>query len=529
MKKLPLIILAATSLSALGQDDALLMLLEAESASLTAPVKVKRVDGYSGNAYVGDFDNGSEILFRHVRVDKEGTYEFRVYYTSMFMRSVNVCVNSYPAITIPMTRTTPEWDKPPVAMMLSYIWLDEGDNTISITPPATGGPNIDKFEIWQTGVEMPRPVISDPAFGYDLTDDAARISFCGEDVSDSALADNSIATVFSLGGRKGYVEYEFEQPYLVSGVLLSEGTGAEKQGRDWMVEYSVDGVNYRQLKAGETISAGNATMYRINRQPHADKALAARYFRVDSRGRDIAEIQLFGIPYLANDDRRNFPADITEGIDLQKHANGQPTGETEWADERFYNLFDRDMQTKFYTDKSRTAWVEIELDKPMSLHSYTLTSCQDYPERDPRSWVVEGFDRSWETVSEVNGFEFPCRYASMRFQSDSDKLYRGFRLRVTENNGADRFQLLKWQLFGSENSGVENVSLPEQAVSIGTAPGALAIYSPVPASFAIYTPDGHKAAAGQTDGNSTVSLPSGLYIVAVESAAGQYVKKIIVR
>lgn len=529
MKKLPLIILAATSLSAFGQDDAPLMLLEAESASLTAPVKVKRVDGYSGNAYVGDFDNGSEILFRHVRVDKEGTYEFRVYYTSMFMRSVNVCVNSYPAITIPMTRTTPEWDKPPVAMMLSYIWLDEGDNTISITPPATGGPNIDKFEIWQTGVEMPRPVISDPAFGYDLTDDAARISFCGEDVSDSALADNSIATVFSLGGRKGYVEYEFEQPYLVSGVLLSEGTGAEKQGRDWMVEYSVDGVNYRQLKAGETISAGNATLYRINRQPHADKALAARYFRVDSRGRDIAEIQLFGIPYLANDDRRNFPTDITEGIDLQKRANGQPTGETEWADERFYNLFDRDMQTKFYTDKSRTAWVEIELDKPMSLHSYTLTSCQDYPERDPRSWVVEGFDRSWETVSEVNGFEFPCRYASMRFQSDSDKLYRGFRLRVTENNGADRFQLLKWQLFGSENSGVENVSLPEQAVSIGTAPGALAIYSPVPASFAIYTPDGHKAAAGQTNGNSTVSLPSGLYIVAVESAAGQYVKKIIVR
>ena len=42
------------------------------------------------DAYVGTNDNGSEILFRNVYVDKEGTYEFRTYCTSMFIRSIAV-------------------------------------------------------------------------------------------------------------------------------------------------------------------------------------------------------------------------------------------------------------------------------------------------------------------------------------------------------------------------------------------------------------------------------------------------------
>ena len=48
------------------------------------------MNGYSGDAYVGDNDSGSEILFRNVYVDKEGTYEFRTHYTSMFIRSIAV-------------------------------------------------------------------------------------------------------------------------------------------------------------------------------------------------------------------------------------------------------------------------------------------------------------------------------------------------------------------------------------------------------------------------------------------------------
>ena len=54
----------------------------------------------------------------------------------------------------------------------------------------------------------------------------------------------------------------------------------------------------------------------------------------------------------------------------------------------------------------------------------------------------------------------------MKFNGNPAKLYRGFRLNVTENNGADRFQLLKWQLFGSETAGVDNVAADLNASEI---------------------------------------------------------------
>ena len=81
------------------------------------------------------------------------------------------------------------------------------------------------------------------------------------------------------------------------------------------------------------------------------------------------------------------------------------------------------MERKYYSDESPVFNVEVELDKPYRLDYYTLTSCQDYPERDPKSWVVEGFDKDWEAVSEVNGFVFPCRYATMKFAVNGTKLY----------------------------------------------------------------------------------------------------------
>lgn len=529
MKKLYFLPLILTALASFAQETPL-MVIEAETASLTPPVKVKRVNGYSGNAYVGDFDPGSVIRLNHVNVEKEGPYEFRVYYTSMFKRSVNVAVGNYPPVTITINRTTPEWDRPPVYMMLSYIWLDKGDNTIVVTPPANdGGPNIDKFEIWETGVNMPRPEIKNAAYPYDLTDDAKWIGFEGTDVKISELTDNDISTVYKTGGRNGYVEYEFDTPYLITGYLFSEGPGAAAQGTDWELQYSTDNRTYTRITPSQTQSLGNATLYTVNRQPHADGALAAKYFRVNTKGRDIGEIQLFGLPYINSSDNKNFPADITEGINLQDKVKGSPLGATGWADERYYNLFDRNMQTKYYTDESRTCYIEVELPSPMTLESYTLTSCQDYPERDPRSWVMEGFDTSWEEISDVRGFDFPCRYATIRFTGDTTKLYRGFRLKVTENNGADRFQLLKMQLFGSDTPAGVNTALSEFGCRVTPGTGAVILNSDSDTHYNIYALDGRLVSAGRIAGTAEVFLPFGLYIISMHNGAGNYMEKILVR
>ena len=70
MKKL-LLITALSTFFAAGAQETPISVIEAESASLTPPVKVKRVNGYSGNAYVGDFDKGSVIRLNHVTVEKD--------------------------------------------------------------------------------------------------------------------------------------------------------------------------------------------------------------------------------------------------------------------------------------------------------------------------------------------------------------------------------------------------------------------------------------------------------------------------
>lgn len=523
---LPLL-LAAVAATA---QDSPLIIIEAESAALTPPVKVKRINGYSGNAYVGDFDQGSAIRLNHVNVNEEGPYEFRVYYTSMFKRSVVVTANSYPAVTITITKETPEWDRPPVHMMLSYIWLDKGDNTIIVTPPANdGGPNIDKFEIWETGVAMPKPEIANLTYSYDLTDDAVTITADGADAKNSAITDNDIFTIYKREGKTGYIHCELEQPHLITGYLFSEGLGASSQATDWVFEYSVDGKTYTKLNPSKTSSLGNATLFTINRQPHNDRSKAAKYYRIDTKGRDIAEIQLFGLPYINSTDNKNFPVDITEDIDTQKNTTGSPLGATGWADERYYNLFDRDMQTKYYTDESRTCYVEVEFAKPMYIERYTMTSCQDYPDRDPRSWTLEGFDTSWETISDVSVFEFPCRYATMNFGCNGTKLYRGFRLRVNENNGADRFQLLKLQLFGSETAGIDDITAQNPEAFVSPGHGSLTISSEYETQYYIYNAHGREIRSGKVSDTESVALPAGFYIVACRNTHGTVSHKIVIK
>lgn len=59
--------------------------------------------------------------------------------------------------------------------------------------------------------------------------------------------------------------------------------------------------------------------------------------------------------------------------------------------------FDGDMATKwlafFDSARSSAAWLEFRLQpgsKPEAVLSYVLTSANDFPERDPGSWVLRG-------------------------------------------------------------------------------------------------------------------------------------------
>jgi hypothetical protein len=526
VKHTTIIILLAIVGCALVHAQETVTILEAESAELTLPAKVKYVNGYSGNAYAGDNDLGSSIVFRNVNVPEEGTYEFRTYYTSMFQRSIAIQSGNYPKIIVSCLLTTAEWNKPPVAEAATYIYLNKGLNTLSIMPYGDGGPNIDKFEIITTSVSMPKPTPVNIASSYDLTDDAV-VSTNRTSDNLTNLTDNTESSVYKFSGSSVDVKLTCDMPYLLTGYFLSSGLGNTEDIRNWSLEYSIDGNSYTTVSPTQIDKYETGTFFQVERRPHSDKNMVAKYYRLKAYGSQIGEIQLFGIPYLVNSDNKNFPEDITNGLNIQASTLGFPLGVSGTFDERYYNLFDRDMSRKYYWSGANSFWVDVELEKPVALNYYTLTSSQDYPERDPKSWEVQGFNTEWETVSEVTNFNFPTRYATMKFYVQNKKQYNGYRLKVTQNNGADEFQLLKWQLFADYTSSIPSVV---DRIEIFSVKNEIVIRSQSEVIYQVVNLSGQLVATGKaTDYEKRVSLHQGIYLVKLTTSGRTRIEKVIVK
>jgi hypothetical protein len=510
--------------------------LEAEAGTLTAPAKAKQAGGYSGNAYVGDNDPGSSIVFNNVEIPEEGTYEFRTYYTSMHIRSIAIRSGIFPPVIVTAVETTADWNRPPVAVMITYIYLNKGMNALVIKPYNGGGPNIDKFEIRTTSVSMPRPQPLNPAFDYDLTDDALVTSNRTSAGTDK-LTDNNISTVYSFSESSAAITIACDMPYLLAGYLFSAGNESAADVKNWKMEYSADGNAYSVVNPSTATGLPDAVLFEIDRNPHSDKSKAAKYYRITAYDGKIGEIQLFGIPYLPNTDNKNFPVDMTEGINLNEKVSGDPLGVSGSFDERYYNLFDRDMSKKYYWHSASSFWVDVETENRSTLHYYTLTSCRDYPERDPRSWFLEGFDGDWKVLDEVSGFTFPSRYATMKFYIEDKKPYKGYRLRVTQNKEGNAFQLLKWQLFGAANeTSVPSVNAGEAAVSPSLFPSLVEAGQDIKTGLGraqyvhVYDVNGRRlSGATNTDIVSTKGLKPGLYLVHYSVNNLIYVGKFIVK
>ncbi len=193
--------------------------LEAESGTLTLPAKVKTVAGYSGNAYVGDNNFGSSIVFTDVEIAQEGTYEFKTYYTSMQLRSIAVKINDFPEATSTNLTTTPDWNAPPVASMSTHIYLNQGKNTIKITPypnqQGVGGPNMDKFEIYTTEIAAP-----------------TSIKLSGSDITSAGQTSQIATTILPVGSGYGSIKWEVDNTSVAAisdkGVLSPKKNGTVK-------------------------------------------------------------------------------------------------------------------------------------------------------------------------------------------------------------------------------------------------------------------------------------------------------------
>jgi len=518
------------------------IVLEAEAAQLFGDLKAKPLDGttisgLSGGRYIGDFNlnANSYLRFSDVEVPEAGTYELKVYSMGS-NRPLTIKVNHYQKSII-RTLDSPNWDNAPASMVSTLVYLDKGKNTFTFGLHEDNGPNLDKFEIHLTEQTIEIPPVEKITFGYDHTDEA---EITAQHINETLplLTDNDEYTIYNPGEvNSTNIVAKCKQPILLTGFLFSGGIGSTQDVLNWKLSVSKDGQAWSMVTASRTIDLNGAHLFEIDRYPGSAAGQAAQYYQLEVNGDDIqiAEWQLFGVPYLENTDGCNFPADIVSGLSLEDKASAYPEGSfgDGWS-ERFYNVFDRSMSTKYYAHESKQFYIQIDLDKAYILQSYSLTSAADFPDRDPKKWILNAYNAElgWIELDRQTEYTFPCRYATMNINVNSDLEFSKFMIDVESNNGSGDIQLLNWQLFGEECTGSNIKPVESGSITLLSNQGNITIIQQdnKPLKYAVYNLSGMKIKQDtMNDYQQTIPLEKGMYIVSLINEEGSVNKKIIVK
>ncbi len=120
--------------------------------------------------------------------------------------------------------------------------------------------------------------------------------------------------------------------------------------------------------------------------------------------------------------------------------------------ENISKLIDNNPNSKFLTFNA-SAWVQYTATKSYTLSSYTITSGNDAPERDPKTWTLQGSTNgsSWQDIDQRSNQDFPNRNQKRSFQVNTSAAYQYYRLSMNNNSG-NILQASELELFGKENS-----------------------------------------------------------------------------
>ncbi|XYI02602.1 basic secretory protein-like protein [Sorangium sp. So ce1128] len=128
------------------------------------------------------------------------------------------------------------------------------------------------------------------------------------------------------------------------------------------------------------------------------------------------------------------------------------------ASERIENAFDEDVGTKWLIFAGQGF---LQYDSPNNeayvLGSYSISSANDYPERDPRAWRLLGSNdgMTWTVLDTRSNESFSSRFQTKSYTVAGAQAYRKFRLEIQQNLGGwPEIQLSEFALFGSPGTPV---------------------------------------------------------------------------
>ncbi len=124
-------------------------------------------------------------------------------------------------------------------------------------------------------------------------------------------------------------------------------------------------------------------------------------------------------------------------------------------------LTDGDDQTKWLT-RSTTGWVAYKMAAPVAVSSYSMTSANDSPGRDPKNWALQGSNdgTTWTDLDTQTNQVFADRFQVRKFEFTNTTAYANYRLNITANSGEPLIQLADLELY---KDGSETPPPPEPA------------------------------------------------------------------
>ncbi|MFI6930826.1 GH92 family glycosyl hydrolase [Streptomyces sp. NPDC050287] len=156
-----------------------------------------------------------------------------------------------------------------------------------------------------------------------------------------------------------------------------------------------------------------------------------------------------------------IPGNVTDHV-TDVRVSGENTG----GGEVKKNLVDSEPSTKWLTFES-TGWAEFDLDKPVKVVRYALTSANDVPERDPADWILKGSTdgKDWKTLDTRSGESFAERFQTKAYDIPQAAAaeYQHFRLEITKNHGADGILQLADVQF---STGGSDAPVPQDMLSL---------------------------------------------------------------
>lgn len=119
--------------------------------------------------------------------------------------------------------------------------------------------------------------------------------------------------------------------------------------------------------------------------------------------------------------------DITANNGLVSLSNGENGGK---------NLFDDNVETKSGLI-TPTGWIQFYGTFAGIVRQYTITSADNSPDKDPRSWLLLASQNgaTWDTLDSRSNESFPARSFTRGYTLTNTNSYKVYRLKVTANNG----------------------------------------------------------------------------------------------